>query len=74
MVFVVLITFIRGLGAHVASTPEEAIQQADVVITMLWDFESIKETLSIADNEKSGALKGKIIIQMSTISPDENMV
>eukprot|EP00026_Physarum_polycephalum_P014722 Phypoly_transcript_15269.p1 GENE.Phypoly_transcript_15269~~Phypoly_transcript_15269.p1 ORF type:complete len:304 (+),score=47.43 Phypoly_transcript_15269:99-914(+) len=60
----------KNLGAHVATSPEEAIQRSDVVIVMLWDFQSIKETLS---PEKAGSLKGKIIIQMATISPDENL-
>jgi 3-hydroxyisobutyrate dehydrogenase len=59
------------LGAHVAATSEEAIRRSDVVIVMLWDFQSVKETLN---PEKAGLLKGKIVIQMSTISPDENLV
>lgn len=56
-----------------AVTAEEAIHRSEVIIIMLWDFKSIKETLSL-ETEKASQLKGKIVVQMSTIAPDENLV
>jgi len=58
--------------AHVASTPEEAISRSDILITMLWDFDSVKDTLYLGTDRASSLLKGKTLIQMSTISPPEN--
>ncbi len=58
-------------GAEVAHTVEEAIQKADVVILVLTDYSAIHEVLQI--NDAGIPLKGKIIIQMSTILPRESV-
>jgi len=63
--------FAAGKKAHVAETPEEAISRSDILITMMWDFDSIKTTLSLG-SDKAGLLKGKTLIQMSTVSPPDN--
>jgi len=58
-------------SAHIADTPQEAITRSDILITMLWDFKSVKETLGLG-SEHASLVKGKTVIQMSTISPPEN--
>src|SRR3954453_13642822 len=54
-------------NAAAASTPAEAAQEADVVITMLPDSPEVEDVLlgSAAD----GLTKGKLAVDMSTIAP-----
>jgi 3-hydroxyisobutyrate dehydrogenase len=58
-------------GAVLAFHPYDAIVQAEIVITMLSDFTAVCEVL--CPNKKNN-FAGKLVIQMSTISPDESLL
>ena len=64
---------LKKKGAAVAHIPTEAMQKADVFITMLADFPAIDEVL-FSPTASSLPLKGKSLIQMSTISPQESLL
>jgi len=56
-------------GAKVASSPKEVAAASDVTITMILD-DSALEVISYGDNGiLAGADKGKILVDMSTLSP-----
>ena len=57
-------------GADVFATPKEAIEQAEIIITMLSDYAAICKTLF---TEKID-FKNKTLIQMSTIAPGESVI
>jgi 3-hydroxyisobutyrate dehydrogenase len=60
---------LKAIGAGVASTPAALIQQAEVVIIMVTDDKAIDDIFK-GDNGLLGAgASGKIIINMSTVSP-----
>lgn len=59
---------LESLGAAVASSPCDAIGKADLIITMLSDFNAIQ---SVLFREKMDFAK-KSFIQMSTIAPSES--
>ena len=61
-------TNLEQKGAKVSKSPEQLISTADTIILMLSDGKVVKETLSLTKK-----YSGKIIIQMSTILPDENI-
>lgn len=67
-----------NFNANVCDTPAEAIINSDTVIIMLSDYYAVCSTLfNLQNNSVSGSkniLKGKTVIQMSTISPDENIL
>jgi 3-hydroxyisobutyrate dehydrogenase-like beta-hydroxyacid dehydrogenase len=56
-------------GAHIASTPAELIHWADVVILMLTGSEAVDAVLYSEQGILSAAPSGKVIINMSTVSP-----
>jgi len=58
------------LGAEVADTPLDAVKDSDVVILMLTDFSAIEKVL--LTDEMLAALKGKMVLQMGTIAPEES--
>ena len=60
---------LTDFGAEVAESPYAAIMASDCIILMLTNFEAINSVLF----KNPEILKGKTIIQMSTISPDESM-
>src|SRR3954468_14456687 len=55
-------------GGRVASTPREAAEGADTVITMVVDGEQV-EALLLGDAGAAGAAEGTLFIDMSTIGP-----
>ncbi len=57
-------------GAAVAGSPQEAVESAQCVITMLTDAGAIEEV--VLNNPVLSALEGRILIQMSTIAPSES--
>ena len=57
-------------GARVAGTPREAADGADVVITMVSNIEAVDAVLTGSDGVLRGLTKGKVLIDMSTITPD----
>ncbi|NIM18495.1 MAG: NAD-binding protein [Candidatus Aminicenantes bacterium] len=62
---------LKNKGAAVAQTPLEAMKKADVFITMLADYPAVDAVLF---SIPSPPFKGKTLIQMSTISPQESLL
>lgn len=62
---------LRARGAEVVLNPVDAIEKAQVLITMLTDYHAIDEVLF---SEPSPKFQGKTWIQMSTISPVESLL
>lgn len=62
-------TGLKQQGAATASNPKALLQQTDVVIIMITDDKAVNEVFEGADGLLSGDLKGKVIINMSTVSP-----
>jgi 3-hydroxyisobutyrate dehydrogenase len=61
---------LKAVGAEVAPSPDLAISAAECVVLMLTDASAIREVLL---NEASRQqLSGRMVIQMSTIAPDES--
>ena len=58
-------------GAVLAFKPIDAINDSEIVITMLSDYSAICEVLC---SSKKISFKDKTVIQMSTISPGENLL
>ena len=56
---------LRDAGVSAQQTPAAAVQQADVVVLMLADAQSINEVL--LGNDVTSAIKGKTVVQMGTI-------
>ncbi|MFA3782426.1 NAD(P)-dependent oxidoreductase [Melioribacteraceae bacterium 4301-Me] len=61
---------LKNLGAIVTDTPKLAIDNSEIVITMLSDYSAISSVLFT--NEI--VFKDKTVIQMSTIAPDESLL
>lgn len=59
---------LRGLGIEIATSPNQVIQSADVIILMLTNAAAIQELLT----PTASALSGRAIIQMGTIAPAES--
>ena len=55
------------LGAEVATTPEELVEQVDVVITSLANDAAFEE---VAGRVIAAARPGTVLLDMSTVSPD----
>jgi 3-hydroxyisobutyrate dehydrogenase len=61
---------LKLMGASVASSPRLLMEQVDVVIIMVTDDHAIRQIFA-ADNGLLGTgMRGKIIINMSTVSPE----
>jgi 3-hydroxyisobutyrate dehydrogenase len=57
-------------GAAAASTPAEAVAEAEIVISMLADDDAVRAVLLGADGAIAAIRPGAILIEMSTVSPD----
>jgi 3-hydroxyisobutyrate dehydrogenase-like beta-hydroxyacid dehydrogenase len=57
------------LGVHVAKGILEAVEQADVVIVNIKNYDSTMQLLRRPEIEP--ALRGKILVQLSSGTPDE---
>lgn len=60
---------LKELGAEVASTPADAVRQADVVLYCLSNEEAIEAVVFGDEGVVTGASDGKIIVDMSTVHP-----
>ena len=56
-------------GAGQASSPKEAAESADAIITMVPDDQIVEEVVTGKDGALEGMSKGAILMDMSTISP-----
>jgi len=62
---------LQASGVTVVTVPEQAVVQADVVLLVLADAAAIRAILLAPAVEKH--LRGKSIVQMGTIAPDESI-
>ena len=60
---------LKAMGAAIASSPNELIQQTDIVFIMVSNDEAISEIFNGDVGLLSAKAAGKIIINMSTVSP-----
>ena len=59
------------MGACSAATPKELAVDADVVITMLPNFDVVQSVLDGADGVLAGVREAAVIIDMSTVAPNQ---
>ncbi len=60
---------LKDKGALVATTPKEIADWSDVIILMLTGPEAIEQILESDDGLLAGDIRGKKVINMSTVSP-----
>lgn len=58
-------------GGTACKSPKEVAQKADVIITMVPDTPDVEKVLFADDGVAAGLSKGKIVVDMSSISPIE---
>jgi 3-hydroxyisobutyrate dehydrogenase len=58
------------IGATVASTPREAAEGAEAVITMLADADALRDTYAGDDGAAAGLRRGAIAVDMGTTGPE----
>ena len=63
---------LHQLGARVANNPKEVVEASDVVITMLTDARAVEAVLSGESGMLAGARSGKVLIDMSTVAPQDS--
>ncbi len=63
-------TLLSG-GAHGCTSRREVAEQAEVIITMVPDTPQVADALFAADGVAAGLCPGKLVIDMSSISPIE---
>src|SRR5215470_8127118 len=61
---------LAAAGAAVADSPAEVARDADVVITIVSDTPDVESVLFGSRGLSQGAIRGKTVIDMSTISPE----
>ena len=57
-------------GCEVATSAAAAVQQSDVIITVLSDAAAIEA--AVLSGDAKAALSGRVLLQMGTIGPDES--
>jgi 2-hydroxy-3-oxopropionate reductase len=65
---------LTSAGAKSCASAKEVAQRADVIITMVPDTPDVEKVLFGADGVAAGLSKGKIVVDMSSISPLETKV
>ncbi|MCX2473886.1 NAD(P)-dependent oxidoreductase [Pedobacter sp. MC2016-05] len=60
---------LQKMGATIADTPQALLEKADVLIVMVSDDQAIEQIFEGENGLLSSDAKGKIIINMSTVSP-----
>lgn len=63
---------LQELGAELVANPQEVAEKSDVVITMLADADAVTSVLEAENGLLSGAHPGLVLIDMSTIAPDQS--
>ncbi len=63
-------TELLALGAHTSNNPQELIENSDIVLTMLSNDAAVKEIFEGNLGLLSYQYPGKLIINMSTVSPE----
>ncbi|KXA88722.1 6-phosphogluconate dehydrogenase [candidate division MSBL1 archaeon SCGC-AAA259A05] len=62
---------LRNMGAEWGVSPKEVAEKTDVIITIVRDTEAVKDVVIRESGVIEGIDKGSILIDMSTISPQE---
>jgi len=60
---------LTAAGGSACETPKEAAQKADIIITMVPDTPDVEKVLFGENGVAEGLSKGKIVVDMSSISP-----
>lgn len=60
---------LTDVGASAAASPKEVIQQCDIVFTMVSNDAAVKDIYEGADGLLAAPVSGKLLIDMSTVSP-----
>lgn len=60
---------LKASGAAIADTPKALIEQTDIVIVMVSDDQAVRDIYTGENGLLSADINGKLIINMSTISP-----
>lgn len=66
-------TPLRQAGAEVADSPCTVAEKTDIIITIVSDTPDVEHILFGADGAYEGISQGKVVIDMSTISPAESV-
>lgn len=61
--------WVAGSSATVCDTAKAVTQQADIIITMVPDTPDVEAVLFSANGVAEGVSKGKVVVDMSSISP-----
>jgi len=61
-------------GAKLCATPKEVAQNSDIVITIVSDTPDVEAVLFGENGVAQGAKKGLIVVDMSTISPQQTRI
>ena len=61
--------FLANSAAKLCSSPKEVAQQADIIFTMLPDTPDVEKVLFGENGLAAGLSKGKVVVDMSSISP-----
>lgn len=56
-------------GATLAATPQALVESSDIVLTLLTDDAAIEQVYYSQDGLLSGAVAGKLLVDMSTVRP-----
>ena len=67
------ITPLMDLGAKVAGTPAELAGQVEAIVTILTNQEALAAVYDGASGLLAGEVNGKLVIEMSTVQPHEEM-
>lgn len=60
-------------GAKSLSTPKEIVDKSDIIFLMLSDSNAINDVLTQSEGILEATINGKIVINMSTISPSDSI-
>jgi len=63
---------LKALGATVVASPKEVAQNSETIITMLSDAAAVKAVLESDNGLLAGAEAGSVLIDMSTVAPDQS--
>ena len=58
-------------GAELASSPAQAVEGADIIVTMLADGDAVESAMAGADGGLKTVSAGAVWAQMSTVGPDD---
>ncbi|KQR72660.1 NAD(P)-dependent oxidoreductase [Pedobacter sp. Leaf176] len=61
--------FVKNAGAFTAPTPKELLNNSDIIFVMVSDDEAINQIFKGEEGLFAGDIAGKIIVNMSTVSP-----